>query len=350
MADPWELILHHTYTGTPGVVCDQSPGRGSHGVAVNLADSDFLVNGVAAGSGAVTFHPGSSIRVSSSNSWRPLGGIRGEFVCNLDSSVGQNTLIDGGSFRVAQLSPGSYGAWFTSAAEHYGIFGSAPFVPTGRWITLGFGCDGASTMELYVNGAPINQITMPMRPIDATASVSIGSNAAGQYGVAGRIDDVKIWRINPHRVGQEFTSRPVDERVKNCWAQWSRALGTALHDNPGCAIRLRDLLIRAVQSIVRDGLNAGDQTRARWQDASDTYRKLWAGGSLADIAPLMADLMSYLQLVGPDPSRNPDVATLLNDSCVETILRRVPKIDCDPQFTHLGDALKKTVTRRSRGD
>ena len=66
MADPWELILHHTYTGTPGVVCDQSPGRGSHGVAVNLADSDFLVNGISAGSGAVTFHPGSSVRVSGS--------------------------------------------------------------------------------------------------------------------------------------------------------------------------------------------------------------------------------------------------------------------------------------------
>ncbi len=349
MADPWELILHHTYTGTPGVVCDQSPGRGSHGVAVNLADSDFLVNGISAGSGAVTFHPGSSVRVSGSKSWHPVGGIRGEFVCNLDSPVGQNTLVDGDSFRVAQLSNGGFGAWFKSSAEHYGIFGSAPFVPTGQWITLGFLCDGASTMELHINGAKVNQVTMPMRPIDAPASVSIGSNAAGQLSVAGRIDDVKIWRINPYRVGEEFAGRPVDENVKDCWARWSRELGSALRENRDCAKHLRDLLIRAVQSIVRDGLNAGDQTRARWQDASDTYRKLWADGNLADIAPLMADLMSYLQLVGLDPRQNPDVATLLNDSCLETILGRVPKMDCDPEFTHMGDVLTKSIARHVRG-
>ena len=34
MADPWELILHHTYRGAPGLVYDSSPRQGSHGVAV----------------------------------------------------------------------------------------------------------------------------------------------------------------------------------------------------------------------------------------------------------------------------------------------------------------------------
>jgi hypothetical protein len=38
MAELWELILHHSYTGTPGVVFDQSPRRGSHGVAVGGVD------------------------------------------------------------------------------------------------------------------------------------------------------------------------------------------------------------------------------------------------------------------------------------------------------------------------
>jgi hypothetical protein len=81
MADPWELILCHTYTGTPGVVYDQSPARGSHGVAVNLADSDFRTDGISTGSGAVAFHPNTTIRVAASKTWSPLGGLRGEVVC-----------------------------------------------------------------------------------------------------------------------------------------------------------------------------------------------------------------------------------------------------------------------------
>ncbi len=34
--EPWELILHHTYSGTPGAIFDHSPGRGAHGVGVGL--------------------------------------------------------------------------------------------------------------------------------------------------------------------------------------------------------------------------------------------------------------------------------------------------------------------------
>ena len=40
MAEAWELILHHTYAGTPGVIFDHSPTHRSHGQPVNLADAD----------------------------------------------------------------------------------------------------------------------------------------------------------------------------------------------------------------------------------------------------------------------------------------------------------------------
>ena len=55
MADPWELVLHHTYAGTPGVILDHSPSRRSHGQPVNLTEADFLTDGVRPGSGAVRF-------------------------------------------------------------------------------------------------------------------------------------------------------------------------------------------------------------------------------------------------------------------------------------------------------
>jgi len=68
MADPWELILDHPYTGTPGVVFDHTPGQDSHGGGVNLADGDFLSDGASPGSGAVNFQPDSMIRVPATKS------------------------------------------------------------------------------------------------------------------------------------------------------------------------------------------------------------------------------------------------------------------------------------------
>ncbi len=32
----------------------------------------------------------------------------------------------------------------------------------------------------------------------------------------GDIDVVKVWRLNPHLVDEEFFSRPVEERVADC--------------------------------------------------------------------------------------------------------------------------------------
>lgn len=354
MADPWELILDHPYTGTPGVVYDHSPGQGSHGVAVNLADGDFLSNGASPGSGAVNFQPDSMIRVPAGKSWRPLRGLRAEVVCIRDGA--SFALIDGGSFKF-YIRGDAFGAWFSAypyqfaeIVSKFDGFDPTFTVPTGQWMTLGFMHDGASAMELYFNGDTVARISAPLRPINSTTSVTIGnfSTGAGMPGMSARIDDVKIWRINPHRVDEEFTDRPVDESVKQCWAQWSRTLGAVLSENGDCAVHLRDLLVRAIDSLIRDGLNHGDQTRARWENASDTYRQLWSEGNLADIVPMMADLVSYLQLTGLDPSQNPDVVALLNDSCLQTIAGQTPRMYCDPQFTDMIGDLANTIENRNR--
>jgi concanavalin A-like lectin/glucanase superfamily protein len=357
MADPWELILYHTYTGTPGVVFDQSPGRGSHGVAVNIADGDFLSDGASPGSGAVNFQPDSMIRVPATMNWHPLGGLRAEVVCIRDGASPVDVMIDGGSFRF-YLRGNGFGAWFSSSPYQYAEirsqfdgFDPTFNVPAGQWMTLGFMHDGASTMELSFNGSTVARVNNPLWPINPATSVTIGNHntggAAGTSGMSGRIDDVKIWRINPHRVDEEFTGRPVDESVKECWAEWTRALGVVLKENRDCAIRLRALLVRAVDSLIRDGLNHGDQTRGRWQAASDTYRQLWSEGNLADIVPMMADLVSYLQLTGLDPTQNPDVVALFNDNCLQTILGQAPQMDCDSQFSYMIGDLANTIEHRN---
>ena len=359
MADPWELILYHTYTGTPGVIYDQSPARGSHGVAINLPDGDFLTDGVSPGSGAVNFAPDSMIRVpAAAKSWSPLGGLRAEVICIRDASTGVDTMVDGGSFRF-YLRGGAFGAWFSAAPYQYAEIvstfdGIDPTftVPTGQWMTLGFSHDGASTMELSCNGTTVARARKPLWPVNSTSSVTIGNintaGVTGMPGMSGRIDDVKIWRINPHRVSDEFTARPVDGSVKQCWAQWSQALAAVLEENHDCSVHLRALLMRAVAGIIRDGLNHNTQTRENWEKASQSYRLLWSHGDLGDLVPLLADLISYLQLVGLDPAQNADVVTLLNDACVQSILEKVPPIDCDPQFSHMLRDLAHTVERRQR--
>jgi hypothetical protein len=355
MTDPWELILHHAYTGTAGVIFDQSPGRGSHGVAVNLPDGDFLSDGAHPGSGAVNFQRNSMIRVPATTSWSPLGGIRAEVVCIRDSAVGTDVMIDGDSFKFA-LRGNGFGAWFSSYPRqyseiwtHFDAIDPTFEPPVGQWMTLGFLHDGAATLELDVNGTTVARLSRPLWPVNSTTNVTVGNfTATPTFGMAGRIDDVKVWRINPHRVDEEFTGRPVDESVKACWAEWSRSYGAAADDNQDCAVRLRHLIRRAIESVIRDGLNHGDQTRDRWRLASDEYRRLWANGNLADIVPLLADLISYLQLVGLDPMQNPDVAALLNEPCLKSVADRLPPMDCDGQFTDMFEDLAKTAEKRNR--
>ncbi|BDX31361.1 hypothetical protein TUM20985_19080 [Mycobacterium antarcticum] len=354
MADPWELILHHAYVGTPGVVFDQSPGRGSHGVAVNVPDADFLSDGAQPGSGAINLQRTSMIRVRATKAWNPLRAVRAEVVCIRDVAGGTDVMIDADSFTFSLRGDG-FGARFSSYPHyaeiwtHFNAFDPTFEVPTGRWMTLGFLHDGVSTMELYVDGQTVARLSRPLWPINTTTAVTIGNfTSTPTFGLAGRIDDVKVWRIDPHRVDQEFTGRPVDDSVKTCWAEWSHAFGEVLDEHRDCEIRLRQMLVRAVDGILRDGLNHGDQTRDRWRSVADDYRRLWSAGTLADIVPILADLISFLQLAGLDPLQNPDVIALLGEPCLKTIADQVPPMYCDDQFSDMIENLTKTVEKRNR--
>jgi hypothetical protein len=361
MAAQWELILHHTYTGTPGVVFDLSPGRGSHGTAINLPDSDFLSDGASPGSGSVDFQSGGRISVRPTKGWDRLGAVRGEVVCAFESRDVISTVLDGGSFYL-YLRSGHLGCRFSSApAQTIDVnthndpvdptYSSADF-PVGRWVNLRFFHDGLSTAEVSLDGRPVARVTEPLWPVNKSTAVTIGDfnnpTPGDPTGMVGRIDTVRIWRLNPDRVDQEFVERPIDDDVKACWAQWSREMGEALRSDPYCAKRLRDLLARALQSLSHDALNGGDDIRAKVVTAAEKYRQLWRSGELTDIVAVIADLVSYLQLAGLDPGQNPDVVALLDDACIGSLLETAPRPDCDPDFMALIADLASTIDRRNR--
>jgi hypothetical protein len=97
MTDPWELICHHTYSGTPGVVFDHSPSHLSHGEAVGIGPAAFSQNGATPGSGAVRIgQDGERIRVPQSSCWSPLVGLKAEVTVRLDSDTAGLALHLGG--------------------------------------------------------------------------------------------------------------------------------------------------------------------------------------------------------------------------------------------------------------
>ena len=69
-----------------------------------------------------------------------------------------------------------------------------------------------------------------MRPVNAPggAGLSIG-NALRSGGLScnGEIDEVKIWRLNPRRIEDEFYARPMDRETAECWRRFRREIEDA---------------------------------------------------------------------------------------------------------------------------
>ena len=349
MVDSWELILHHTYMGTPGVIFDHSPRRGSHGTAVNLADADFHTDGGTYGSGAVSFHPGAKILVPAKAGWNPLSGIRAEVTCRFDTAAGIDVLIDAKSFYFYRRS-GALGCWFDESPNQYtdittDLNGVGPpvSIPVGEWVRLGVMHDGVSTVELYLDGVAVARILRPLWPVKPTDVVAIGdfvtAPAASTSGMSGRIDDVRVWRLDPDRIARAFLDRPMDPATSACWAEWFEQLAAAFEAlrqaNPDCPDRILGLIGDAVHSGLADALTRSPQSRSTWLQAAVDYQQQWAAGNLAAIAPTLSGLSAWLQSEGVDPTQNPALQELVNDPCWKQLLSLVPPMNCDPAFTDL---------------
>ena len=190
MTDPWELICHHTYSGTPGVVFDHSPGHLSHGEVVGIGAAAFSQNGATTGSGAVRVgQDGERIRVPHSSCWSPLNGLKAEVTVRLDSDTAGLALHLGGGlirwllsgFRFNFLVKGRHMAasftWErlpstssqpatvltkktgarlgdTIATDIHGLEPNIE-VPYDQWVTLGFLHDGLTTIELSIDGVTV---------------------------------------------------------------------------------------------------------------------------------------------------------------------------------------------------
>jgi hypothetical protein len=356
----WELILHHTYSGTPGVVYDSSPRHGSHGqLQDGLAGSDFVPDGASPGSGAVGFPKtgstvGGSIQVPTiSDSWAPLEGIYCEIICLFDAPValagGGNLLstefftLGVGDFTGEALPPG-VAAWVefhpdpgdpawtvrVPVGDNPWLRGVVPF-SANEWVTLGFLYDGLSTAQILVNGVVAGEVVEDLPRMGTPQLITIGP-------IFGLIDDVKIWRLNPQRITDNFLDRPMDSSTAHCLLAWLAQSRQVLAADPQCAERFMDLLDGAMRIGLVQVLAGDDATRQLFQQATKDYQQAWNQGRFDDVARIIADLSQLPSITAPF-AENDSTLELLKDPCVRQILAALPPLTCDPELSALAQSI-----------
>ncbi|MDO0973861.1 LamG-like jellyroll fold domain-containing protein [Mycolicibacterium frederiksbergense] len=346
MAQPWELILHHSYSGTPGVIFDQSPARGSHGTAVGLTGDDYLRDGISEGSGAIQFGPGKAVRVPTSKAWHPCRGVMVEVVCRRDAPSEAN-LITGPSFGFG-------------VADHYmwagyGVVGGGgggsntrqqPItVPVGEWVTLRWVFDGYFSQSYWLNGELVltGKWTWPLA--QSGGSVFIGAHRSHATGLLdnefdGLIDDVKVWRANPHKIDDEFTSRPTDPAIAECWQKWVRDLTAVFAASPDCAREFND----ALQKVMAAGrllvVANGEPLATTFAVLQARYQELWLQGRLDEIPAVLADLLAAVHDAGIDVLNTDEVKEFQQNSCVQELMSQLKPPDCDAEFVDMATGVK----------
>ena len=361
MAPTFELICHHTYSGFDGLPVDLSD-HDSHGQAV---DTEFLKDGVAPGSGALRFaRPQSRVLIPVSSPWQTLSGIKVEITARLNGyhSLPRNLIRGLGSFMFFVWNRELIAAynttkptWPGSNLERIGTLSNPiqyptyqlPFdawltfvpsttyqVPFDQWVTFGFVHNGLDTMELYADGRLVARRTGLLAGVPGVGPEGVFIGAGTGFVLGGDIDEVKVWRLNPHIVDGEFFSRPADEGVARCWERFFRSLAKALERHPECARLIQGALDDLLDKMQRTIVAKGPETRERFDKTSREYLLLWRDGKLdsPEMARLFADWCAWLRLVDISIERDPALQRLLRSDCLRRVLAECEPPDCDPQM------------------
>jgi hypothetical protein len=366
MAETWELICHHPYTGIPGVVVDLSPVDASNGTTRGLDQSDFEADGAVPGSGAVIFYKEGSVFVpTDAAAWQSVVGIRVEVVLRYrgpspGDDVADWQVIDSDSFKF-HIRAGSPAAWFSiSPTQHIEVdslfdqVGPLSYsAPTGQWITLGFVHDGFATIEVYADGQVVARRSGSYTPVNppGAAGINIGNDRTLFRALNGEIDDVKIWRLNPHRFDQNFLARPLDGDTADCWRRFFQELEAASRQNRQCAEYLSSSLLEIIQSLYRQAIAKGRAATARLRNAAHRYDQLWRQGDIggAKMAKVFADIIAWLKLEGLSPETNSELAALMSSDCMKLLLAGINPPDCDPQAMKMLQSIVNSLSASGSG-
>jgi hypothetical protein len=199
-------------------------------------------------------------------------------------------------------------------------------------MTLALQYDPAG-VQAEINGDVVSRWDQWDGLLTATSGLIIGNDRTGHNGLSGGIDDIKIWRLNPHLIGTIFVDRPVETSVGRCWDEWSRKLQGVIGSDPQCWNTVAELLPRTMFRVMNEIANLPN-IEPQFTDLSRRYQELWSEGRLDEIPAVLADLIALLRGAGFNPLQLADLQALLNDTCFGSITERLP-INCDPAFTDI---------------
>ena len=377
----WELICHHTYSGFGGLPVDLSD-HNSHGQSIGTA---FLPDGIAAASGALRFQGGGRVHIpvdpdahAQSVVWQTLTGLKIEVTARINGyralprvmirgadsflfCVWNRELIasyhttkptwPGANYeRIGSVSDGiDYPTYPVYEVPFDPWMLSVPYrwyqrpmyqVPFNRWVTFGFVHNGLDTMELFADGELVARRTGLLSVVPGVGGQGVFIGTGGDYTshvLDGDIDEVKVWRLNPHVMDEEFFSRPVDKSVADCWERFFRSLAKALDRYPDCRQFIQGGLDEALDRMIRLLLAKGPETRERFIKTSQEYRELWREGKLdsPEMAKLFVDWCAWLRLVGISFDDDPSLQDLLRSDCLKKVLAECEPLDCDPKVAAL---------------
>ncbi len=352
----WELICHHSYKWN-GMAVDLSP-KGSHGV-VQIPSSNFLQDGATPGSGAWRFNqPGHRLTIKPNSAWSQLSGIvvllrirflprpagyqKGRMVIAVDGSFALS-LADFETYEDfyagfknpsgAVLPPESN---FTSTV-HDGVDGFELLPPLNTWIDLMLINDGLGSLQMLINKKPITFLKVPPVAVPGCGpgGITIGNDLNGTSPAYADIDEVKVWRIDPQAFTDNFLSRPMDSKTRDCWIKFIETIKKFEQDNPDCAASIFRRTTEGIENLNRETLRQSADARTQWYDLGKRYQALWATGKLSskEFAQVFKDEKVLRESLDLGVDKVPAIADLPNDNCWQQLLKKLKALDCDEELS-----------------
>lgn len=337
-----QLILHHPYrVQTPGI---DISAHGNHGQPTAVATGS---DGIATDSGFAQFNGNNSrVVVHRKPVWSDLVDLRIDCWLRLDE-IGERQIIVEGAYSfslyvtaggllagvflglkekdpVVPETPnvmvatiigggGSHDPFGTEAGvpppppippdtelDWIGVNSGAEYAPDGvdhklpldSWIKVSFRYNGASAW-LFMDGENVgvnHELSGPVLDVQA-AGVHIGGSPGGDmHMLHGAIDELKIWKFDPHRREKLFFCRDMPKETEICWRGLFGRIDQLSRDQEHreAMAELLACLAAAEEDFVRALYDTDHRTLRRIGRLNRRYAELWCAGEIA--GPATADL------------------------------------------------------------
>jgi hypothetical protein len=282
--------------------------------------------------------PSSRIAISRkvNDPWEVLGALHVEVIARLTQPGG--TLVHGDqSFRV----------WVDNQRTVYlegpGYSFGIGEIPIGQWASINLGHNGFSQLGGgYSYPVPAGSgsggsgggaaLTISNVQGVGPQGILIG-NRIGSPGehFYGDIAGVRIWRIDPRSMQNEFLARPLDQALSECWSEFIRKLNEALRNDPRCAEWLKSILTQFQQDFLKALSQKSPAKIEEFRAMCRAYRDLWRAGKAGspEMLALVARLRDWLRAERLFSIDDPNLMQMVDHSCLRALTGSLSPLDCD---------------------